>query len=62
MGIPGPTNGAAIALAKIRRECLDHVVVLGEAHLRQILNTYAGYYNELRTHRSLTKTPAPSRH
>jgi hypothetical protein len=30
-------------------------VVLGEAHLRQILNTYAGYYNELRTHRSLTK-------
>ena len=42
-------------IGSIRRECLDHVVVLGEAHLRQILNTYAGYYNELRTHRSLTK-------
>jgi hypothetical protein len=28
---------------------------MGEGHLRRILNTYAGYYNELRTHRSLTK-------
>jgi transposase InsO family protein len=42
-------------IGSIRRECLDHVVVLGEGHLRRILNTYAGYYNELRTHRSLTK-------
>ncbi len=39
----------------IRRECLDHVVVLGDAHLRRILATSANYYNELRTHRSLTK-------
>jgi hypothetical protein len=30
-------------------------VVLGDAHLRRILATYANYYNELRTHRSLTK-------
>ena len=36
-------------IGSIRRDCLDHVVVLGEAHLRQILSTYAGYYNELRT-------------
>jgi transposase InsO family protein len=42
-------------IGSIRRECLDHVVVLGEAHLRRILTTYASYYNELRTHRSLTK-------
>jgi transposase InsO family protein len=42
-------------IGSLRRECLDHVVVLGEAHLRRILNTYASYYNELRTHRSLTK-------
>jgi transposase InsO family protein len=42
-------------IGSIRRECLDHVVVLGEAHLRRILATYANYYNELRTHRSLTK-------
>jgi transposase InsO family protein len=42
-------------IGSIRRECLDHVLVLGEGHLRRILNTYVGYYNELRTHRSLTK-------
>jgi transposase InsO family protein len=42
-------------IGSLRRECLDHVVVLGEGHLRRILNTYASYYNELRTHRSLTK-------
>jgi hypothetical protein len=39
----------------IRRECVDHLVVLGEAHLRRILTKYATYYNELRTHRSLNK-------
>ena len=42
-------------IGSIRRECLDHVVVLGEAHLRRVLATYADYYNELRTHRSLAK-------
>jgi transposase InsO family protein len=42
-------------IGSIRRECLDHVLILGEGHLRRILNAYAGYYNELRTHRSLTK-------
>jgi len=39
----------------IRRECVDHIVVLGEAHLRRILKTYADYYNKIRTHRSLDK-------
>ena len=34
---------------------MDHVVVLGEVHLRRILTKYAAYYNELRTHRSLNK-------
>jgi hypothetical protein len=42
-------------IGSIRRECLDHVVILGEGHLRRILTKYADYYNELRTHRSLTK-------
>jgi len=28
---------------------LDHVIVLGEAHLRRILNSYADYYNSVRT-------------
>ena len=49
-------NGFAERLiGSIRRECVDHMVVLGEAHLRRILLKYATYYNELRTHRSLNK-------
>lgn len=42
-------------IGSIRRECLDHIGVFGEAHLRRILVAYAGYYNELRTHLSLSK-------
>src|SRR6267154_4836620 len=49
-------NGYAERLiGSIRRECLDHIVVLDEAHLRRILAAYTGYYNELRTHLSLDK-------
>ena len=49
-------NGFAERLiGSIRRECVDHVIVLGEAHLRRILTKYTAYYNELRTHRSLNK-------
>ena len=58
-----PDNGHAERLiGSIRRECLDHVVVLGEAHLRYILASYANYYNRFRTHLSLGKdapTPRP---
>jgi transposase InsO family protein len=39
-------------IGSIRRECLDHLMVFGEAHLRYILKTYATYYNEVRTHLS----------
>src|SRR5215213_1115371 len=49
-------NGFAERLiGSIRRECLDHIIVVGEAHLRRILKSYAGYYNEIRTRRSLDK-------
>jgi transposase InsO family protein len=49
-------NGHAERLiGSIRRECLDHVVVFGETHLRWIPAAYAGRYNELRTHLSLSK-------
>ena len=48
-------------IGSIRRECLDHFVVLGEAHLRRILQTYACYYNKIRTHRSLDKDAPVSR-
>jgi transposase InsO family protein len=47
-------NGHA-EIGSIRRECLDHIVIFGEAHLRRILAAYAGYYNELRTHLSRDK-------
>ena len=44
-------NGFAERLiGSIRRECVDHLVVLGEAHLRRILRFCARYYNEIRTH------------
>jgi transposase InsO family protein len=49
---PWQNGHAERLIGSIRRECLDHVVILGEAHLRRIL---AGYYNELRTHLSLGK-------
>jgi len=39
----------------MRRECVDHMVVLGEAHLRRVLKSYARYYNESRIYRSLSK-------
>jgi transposase InsO family protein len=48
-------------IGSIRRECVDHVIVLGEAHLRRILQSYARYYNEIRTHRSLNKDAPQSR-
>jgi transposase InsO family protein len=42
-------------IGSIRRECLDHIIVFGEAHLSRILGAYAAYYNGSRTHRSLNK-------
>ena len=55
-------NGFAERLiGSIRRECVDHFVVLGEAHLRRILRAYAAYYNDIRTHRSLDKDAPVSR-
>jgi transposase InsO family protein len=48
-------------IGSIRRECVDHIIVLGEAHLRRILKSYADYYNGARTHRSLNKDAPVSR-
>jgi transposase InsO family protein len=42
-------------IGSIRRECLDHIVVTGEQHLRHILQCYLGYYNAVRTHLALGK-------
>jgi transposase InsO family protein len=40
-------------IGSIRRECLDHVIVLNERHLKRILKNYFNYYHRWRTHRSL---------
>src|ERR1700682_3094358 len=52
---PWQNGFAERIIGSIRRECLDHVIVLGEGHLRRILKSYAAYYNDIRTHRSLDK-------
>jgi putative transposase len=47
-------------IGTLRRECLDHVVVLNEAHLRRLLREYLIYYHGARTHLALDKdTPEP---
>ena len=56
---PWQNGHAERLIGSIRRECLDHIVVFGEAHLRRILAAYADYYNELRTHLSLGKDSPP---
>ena len=48
-------------IGSIRRDCLDHVVVFGEQHLRHLLRFYANYYNQNRTHLSLNKDSPASR-
>ena len=45
----------------IRRECLDHVIVFSERHLRRVLAGYIEYYNSSRTHLSLDKDNPNSR-
>jgi transposase InsO family protein len=55
-------NGFAERLiGSIRRECVDHIIVLGEMHLRRVLKSCADYYNCVRTHRSLNKDAPVSR-
>jgi transposase InsO family protein len=47
-------------IGSIRRQCLEHVVIFSELHLRHVLLSYVEYYNGARTHLSLNKdTPTP---
>jgi hypothetical protein len=47
-------NGFAERLVgSIRRECLDHIIIRGEAHLRRVLKSYADYYNRASEHPSV---------
>jgi transposase InsO family protein len=59
-GSPWQNGIAERLIGTLRRECLDHVVVFGERHLRRVLSAYAAYYNQTRPHRSLSKD-SPSR-
>lgn len=52
---PWQNGYAERVIGSIRRECLDHVMVVNEEHLRRLLAEYVGYYNNERTHRSLDK-------
>jgi transposase InsO family protein len=59
-GSPWQNAYAERLIGTIRRECLDHMIMFGEAHLRWILGKYAAYYNDSRIHRSLNKdAPLP---
>lgn len=42
-------------IGTLRRDCLDHILILGEQHLRRVLCLYSIYYNETRTHLALCK-------
>jgi transposase InsO family protein len=47
-------------IGSIRRECLDHVIIFGESHLRRVLRSYLHYYHSSRTHLALDKdAPQP---
>jgi putative transposase len=42
-------------LGSIRRECLDHILILNEAHLRRVLNEYVAYFNRSRPHQGMNQ-------
>jgi hypothetical protein len=57
---PWQTPYVERAIGSIRRECLDHMVILGERHLHRVVSEYIRYYNESRCHRSLAgNAPVP---
>src|SRR3989441_3549125 len=60
-GAPWQNCFAERLIGTIRRECVDHVVAFSEEHLRQVLKSYARYYNTARTHRSLDNDAPVSR-
>ncbi len=57
-------NANAVAerwIRSVRQECLDHLLIISEAHLRRVLDVYGGFYNEARPHQGLDqRTPVAS--
>jgi len=57
---PGQNPYCKRAIGSIGRECLDHVIVLGERHLHRVLTEYLDYYHNSRCHLSLDRnSPTP---
>jgi transposase InsO family protein len=54
-GSPWQNGIAERLIGTLRRECLDHIMIRGEAHLRRVVSAYASYYNRVRPHRALQK-------
>jgi len=54
-GSPWQNGYAERLIGTLRRECLNQMLIFGEAHLRRILSAYATYYNQARTHLALQK-------
>ena len=57
---PWQNSYAERVIGTTRRKCLNHIILVNEAHLRRVLSAYVQYYNSARTHRSLAKD-APNR-
>ena len=55
LGSPWQNGCAKRLIGTLRRECLDQMLIFGEAHLRRVLSAYAAYYNQARTHLALQK-------
>jgi len=54
-GLPWQNAYVECLIGTVRRECLDRLLIFGEAHLRRVLASYAAYYNQVRTHLALGK-------
>ena len=58
---PWQNSYAERFIGSLRRECLNHIVVLNEASLRRIVRSYFQYYEHSRTHLELEKDAPASR-
>ena len=61
-GSPWQNGYAERLIGTVRRECIDRMLICGEAHLRRVLASYVTYYNQVRTHLALGKDAPLGRH